>query len=252
MKNNKFFALFLLCLAILLAQSSYAASSDADRIVIEAGVRTNVKKDLAMPYNPQEKLVERKSIDGRECTDFDGDIVELWLNLECTYCGIQSPLSAQRSMPNVRIVVRHIPTNIYPESLKKALSYEALRVFSVNAANIFWDTIIPKTSLAIPVAYESALMLALQSANIEASKFSDVLITKAATVVNNDMLAGYGHITSTPTYIVAGIRFPSCNFTAKELPHIVTLAKKARAGDADATEEIIALIVQGYLEGIHL
>ena len=112
------------------------------------------------------------------------------------------------------IVVRHIPTDQYGESLKKALSYEALKQFSANAANLFWDKVLPQTSLGIPTPYEASLLLAFQEATIPAEAFGEALSKDAASIVNADILAGYGRITSTPTYILAGIRFPSCDFTA--------------------------------------
>ena len=67
-----------------------------------------------------------------------GEVVEYWANLECSYCGIQEVIRAQREDSNLCIVVRHAPAEAYGESLKKALCYEALHSFSVNAAHRFW------------------------------------------------------------------------------------------------------------------
>ena len=100
------------------------------------------------------------------------------------YCGIQEPLQAQRTHPDLCIVVRHIPSDEYVESLKKALSYEALRTFSANAAHRFWDSVLPKTSLGIPVPYEAALQTALQDAAIAPEDFADAL-QDAAPVVSS-------------------------------------------------------------------
>ena len=83
-----------------------------------------------------------------------------------SWCGIREPLQAQRENPNLCIVVRHAPSDSYGESLKKALSFEALKTFSVNAAHQFWDAVLPKTRLGIPVPYESALLVAFQEAAI--------------------------------------------------------------------------------------
>lgn len=228
----------------------FAVTPEAERIAVEAKVRAEVNKDLAMPYTPHESLAGRHSIDGRKLNDFQGDIVEFWLNLECRYCSIQDPLKAQRENENMRIIVRHLPSDSYAESLKKALSYEALKIFSVNAANMFWDTIIPKTSLAIPAPYEASLMLAFQEAAIPLEAFSNALEGEAADIINADILAGYGRITSTPSYVLEGIRFPACNFTAEQLPKALDLAKKARRGDTEAKEQVIDIIVQGLLGGI--
>lgn len=164
-----------------------------------------------------------------------------------SYCGIREPLQAQRENSGMCIVVRHWPSKQYGESLKKALSYEALKQFSPNAANLFWDKVHPQTALGIPVPYEASLMLSFQEAAIDPEVFGEALTTKAGSIVNADILAGFGRITSTPTYILAGIRFPACDFTAGKLPTALGLAKKARAGDNEAIEQIISIITNGLL-----
>lgn len=74
------------------------------------------------------------------------------------------------------------------------------------------------------------------------------MLTKdAARIVNQDILASNGRIMSTPTYVLAGIRFPACDFTADKLPKALDLAKKARAGDKDAVEQIISIITIGLM-----
>ena len=162
-----------------------------------------------------------------------------------SYCGIREPLQAQRANSGMCIVVRHRPSDQYGESLKKALSYEALKQFSANAANLFWDKVLPQTALGIPTPYEASLMLAFQEAVIAPEAFGEALTEGAAHRVNADILAGIGRITSTPTYILAGIRFPACDFTADKLPKALELAKKARAGDKDAIGQIISIITNG-------
>ena len=68
-----------------------------------------------------------------------------------------------------------------------------------------------------------------------------------SSIVNADILAGYGRITSTPTYILTGIRFPSCDFTAMQLREALAIAKQARAGDHAAVERVITIITNGQL-----
>lgn len=255
MKNNTIFTLFIM-MNLFVANVAFAVTTEAERVAVEAKVRAEVEKDLAMPYNPSESLMHRKSIDGRSLTnehnEFKGDIVEFWLNLECGYCSVQEPLMAQRQNDTMRIVVRHLPSDSYGEALKKALSYEALKAFSPNAANMFWDTIIPKTSLAMPIPYEASLMTAFQEAAISPDEFSNALEGKASDSINEDILAGYGRITSTPTYVLDGIRFTACNFTAEQLPKALDLAKKARMGDTEAKEKVIDIIMQGVLGEIQI
>ena len=241
----------IMTMAVLLALSAHtpahAGTPLSDRVAVEAGVRAEVSKDLALPYSPGEALSDRRCLDGRAVKDVQGDLVEYWVNLECGYCGVREPLQAQRAAPDMCIVVRHRPSDQYGESLKKALSYEALKKFSANAANLFWDKVLPKAALGLPVPYEASLMLAFQEAAIPADAFGEALSNEAASIVNQDILAGYGRIASTPTYILAGIRFPACDFTADKLPRALDLAKKARAGDKDAVEQIISIITNGLM-----
>lgn len=244
-RHSNLVTVFAMC--VFLVTPAFAGTPTSDRVAVEAKVRAEVSKDLALPYNPAEGLADRQCLDGRPVQDFQGDLVEYWINLECSYCGIREPLQAQRAAPDMCIVVRHIPTDQYGESLKKALSYEALKKFSVNAANLFWDKVLPQTSLEIPTPYEASLLLAFQEAAIPAEAFGEALGTDAAKVVNADILAGYGRITTTPTYVLAGIRFPACDFTADKLPVALELAKQARAGDKAALEQIISIITRGLL-----
>ena len=228
--------------------AAHAGTPMTERIAVEAGVKSEVSKDLALPYNPLEGLSGRTCLDGRPVADFTGDIVEYWANLECPYCGIQEPVQAQRNNPDMCIVVRHIPSSGYSESMKKALSYEALKRFSINAANLFWDAVLPKTTLGIPAPYEAALLMAFQEAAISPEKFTETLTKDASEAVNMDILAGQARISTTPTYVLAGIRFPACDFKAAELPTALELAKKTREGDQDAIEQIIKLITNGLMD----
>lgn len=245
--RNSIFSIIAAVLVLLSVHVAHAGTALTDRVAVEAGVRAEVSKDLALPYRPGEALTDRQCLDGRAVKDVQGDLVEYWVNLECGYCGVLEPLQAQRAAPDMCIVVRHIPTDQYGESLKKALSYEALKKFSINAANLFWDKVLPKAALGLPVPYETSLMLAFQEAAIPAAAFGEALSNEAASIVNQDILSGYGRITSTPTYILAGIRFPACDFTADKFPNALNLARKARAGDNDAVEQIISIITNGLM-----
>ena len=248
MQRHSALSMIAAALVLFSLHVAHAGTPMSDRVAVEVGVKAQVNKDLALPYNPGEALADRQCLDGRPAKDFQGDLVEYWVNLECSYCGIREPLQAQRAAPDMCIVVRHIPTDQYGESLKKALSYEALKQFSANAANLFWDKVLPQTSLGIPVPYEASLMLAFQEAAIAPEAFGEALSKGAADVVNEDILAGYGRIASTPTYILAGIRFPSCDFTATQLREALAIAKQARAGDQAAQEKIVTIITNGQLD----
>jgi hypothetical protein len=153
---------------------------------------------------------------------------------------------AQR-LRDAGIVVRHIPSREYGDSMKKALAYEALRQFSVNAANLFWDKVLPKARQALPMPYEASLLLALQEAAIDPDAFGEALGVDAASIVNRDILDAGDRISVTPTWVIAGIRFPACDFTAAQFPLALDLAKKARGGDKDALERIIVAITNGVM-----
>lgn len=244
--NRVFLQTIFLCGLLVFSQPVHAGTPMSDRMAVEAGVKIEIAKDLASPYSPHESLSGRTCLDGRPVDGFEGDILEYWSNLECPYCGIQEPLQAQRDNPGLCIVVRHIPSDEYGESLKKALAYEALRGFSINAANRFWDAVLPKTSLGIPVPYEAALQTMIQEAAIAPEAFADAL-QAAAPLVGADIVAAQSRITSTPTWILDGIRFPACDFKAGELPTALKLARKAHSGDMRAKDEISQIITRGLL-----
>ena len=248
MQRHNIFSMIATALVLLSVHVAHAGTPMMDRVAVEAKVRAEVGKDLVLPYNPGETLTDRHCLDGQAVKDVQGDLVEYWVNLECPYCGVREPLQAQRANSGMCIVVRHRPSDQYGESLKKALSYEALKHFSANAANLFWDKVLPQTALGIPVPYEASLMLAFQEAAIAPEAFGEALSKGAADVVNEDILAGYGRIASTPTYILAGIRFPSCDFTATQLREALAIAKQARAGDQAAQEKIVTIITNGQLD----
>jgi hypothetical protein len=244
MKRNCM-AVFATFILVLIAGQAQAAK--ADRVAVEATVRKELAKDLASPWNPGDALSGRSGLDGRPVKDFPGEVVEFWANVECPYCGISEPLLAQQQNADVLIVVRHVPSKEYGESLKKALSYEALKTFSANAANRFWDAVVPKNNLPLPVSYQGALLAAFQEAAIAPEAFTEAVEKQATAIVNTDVLAAQGRITSTPTWVLSGIRFPACDFTAAQLPEALELARKARAGDEEAKERIVIIIVNGLL-----
>lgn len=246
-RHNILVAILSLCFTFG-ANTAFAGTPMIERIAVEAGAKAEVAKDLAVPYRPLDGLSGRTCLDGRPVEGFQGDIVEYWANLECQYCGIQEPVQAQRNNPNMCIVVRHIPSGEYSESLKKALSYEALKRFSVNAANLFWDSVLPKTNLGIPAPYEAALLMAFQEAAISPEKFAETLAKDASEAVSADILAAQARISTTPTYILAGIRFPACDFKASELPEALKLALSARDGDEDSIARIIRMITNGLMD----
>ena len=231
---------------IIFSSSCMGATPKADRIAVESRVKKEIEVDFAQPYALTLRLAERKCLDGRSVKDFQGEIIEYWTNLECPYCGIAEPLKAQRDNGDICIIVRHAPASQYGEAMKKALAFEALRSFSVNSANRFWDAVVPKTSLAIPVPYEAALRTALDEALITPEAFAEA-IEKVSSTISNDILAGQNRISTTPTYIIQGIRFPACDFRADQLPQAIDLARKARAGDLEAKREIMGMITRGLL-----
>lgn len=102
MRHNIILAqvLFFCCL-IGLCHTASAGTPMSDRVAVDAGVKAEIAKDLASPYSPHESLSGRTCLDGRPVDGFQGDIVELWSNLECPFCGIQEPLQAQRDNPGL-------------------------------------------------------------------------------------------------------------------------------------------------------
>lgn len=231
---------------IIVSSFCMGGTPKADRIAMESRVKKEIEVDFAQPFALPISLAEKKCLDGRAVKDFQGEVIEYWVNLECPYCGIAEPLKAQRDNGDICIIVRHAPASQYGEAMKKALAFEALRSFSVNSANRFWDTVVPKTSLGIPVPYEAALRSALDEALITPEAFAEA-IEKVSPDISRDILAGQHRISTTPTYLIQGIRFPACDFRANQLPKAIELAHKARAGDTEAKQEIIGMIIRGLL-----
>ena len=236
----------ILFMYVLCAAFPAYASATQDRAETEARVRADVTKDLEAPWQP-EYPAPRTCLDGRPVADFPGAVAEYWVNLECPYCGIVEAMQAQRQNVDVCIVVRHIPTREYGESMKKALSYEALKKFSINGANVFWDKVVPKTLQALPLPYEASLLLAFQEALIDPDAFGDALSKDAVHIINQDIMASRGRITVTPTWVLSGIRFSACDFTAAQFPVALELAKKARNGDKVAVEQAVTLITVAFM-----
>jgi hypothetical protein len=216
-----------------------------DRADVEARVRTDVAHDLET--RQPESQAARVCLDGRPAADFS-DVAEYWVNLECPYCGIVEPLQAQRRNADFCIVARHVPAREYGESMKKALSYEALKKFSVNAANVFWDKVIPRTPQALPLPYEASLLSAFQAAAIDPEAFGNALNDEAVSLINQDITAARDRISVTPTWVLAGIRFGACDFTAAQFAVALNLAKKARNGDKEALERVVTLITNALLD----
>lgn len=238
----------LLILLVLGASVSAQAAGlpDAQRVAVETTVRTEVTKDLSVPYLPW--APDRPGITGQPFMD-GIELVEYWADMECAYCGPGQPVAAQKKYQDrLHVIVRHMPAQ-GQESIKKALIYESLKHFSPNAANMFWDAIAPKTELAMPVPYAAAMQDALMAAAIDQAAFEAYLGHNATQTIHADLAAAKSRITFTPTYVILGIRFSGCDFTADELLAALELAQKARAGDSQAKDEIIQIITREQLEG---
>ena len=57
--------------SILCLSSAHAGTPMSDRVAVEAGVRAEVSKDLAVPYKPGEELSGRTCLDGRPVSEFE-------------------------------------------------------------------------------------------------------------------------------------------------------------------------------------
>lgn len=221
-----------------------SSAAETDRFAVERDVTATFLKDMSVTYRLGVGLEGRRCLDGR-LPGKDAEMIEFWASLECSYCGIRELVKAQQEHPDWCVVVRHIPAS--PEGLRKALSFEALRKFSTSAALTFWDAVIPKKDSPMPRPYEGALIQAYADAAISEADFSAALTGEAADIVDADTEAGRGIISSTPTYVLRGIRFGSCDFTAKQLERALDLARRARTGDPEAAREVGEVITRGRM-----
>jgi len=96
--------------------------------------------------------------------------------------------------------------------------------------------------------YEASLLLAFQEAAIDPDAFGEALSNAAADIVNQDILDAQGRFFMVPTWVLSGIRFPACDFTAAQLPVALELARKARAGNKDALERVISVITNALMD----
>lgn len=234
-----------LTIFFLFASVGVSGASTAGRYAVERDVTASVTKDLAIDYHPDDAGLEgRRCLDGRYFAD-GMERIDFWASLECSYCGIREAVKAQQAHPDWCIIVRHRPSS--PEGLRKALAFEALKKHSSSAAVMFWDSVIPKADLPVPHPYEGALLRAYSEASIPQEEFVATLEGEAATTVSADAKVGQSLVSSTPTYVLRGIRFASCDFTAQQLEAALALARKARKGDTDAVQEVIRIVTRGRM-----
>jgi hypothetical protein len=100
----------------------------------------------------------------------------------------------------------------------------------------------------MPLPCEASLLLAFQEAAIDPDAFGETLGNEAASIVNQDIVAAQDRIFMTPTWVLAGIRFPACDFTAAQFSVALDLAKKAGDGDKNALERVITVITNALTD----
>ena len=64
LRRNTCFMAVTLILSLIVLTPAHAGTPMSDRVAVEAGVRTEVGKDLALPYRPSEALADRHCLDG--------------------------------------------------------------------------------------------------------------------------------------------------------------------------------------------
>lgn len=215
-----------------------------ERYAVEREVTASVTKDMATPYIGNPSIAGRRCVDGKPGSQ-ERELIEFWGSMDCQYCSIREVVKAQKAHPDWCIVVRHLPSG--QDALGKALAYEALAKFSSASAIIFWDDVVPTSDLPVSRPYQGSLIRAFSDANIQHEAFVSAMEKDAVQNLNQDIEAGTGVIPSTPTFVLEGIRFSSCDFTVKQLEEALDLAKKARSGDEKALQEIIRVITRGHL-----
>lgn len=78
--------IFTMCTLAFFTSPLHAGTSLSDRMAVQAGVKTEIAKDLASLYSPHERLSGRTCLDGRPVDGFQGEILEYWVNLE--WCAV--------------------------------------------------------------------------------------------------------------------------------------------------------------------
>ena len=73
---NVLFILAIACFFVLPMSSLRAGTPMSDRVAVEAGVRTELAKDLALPPPALSDLSGRRCLDGRPVDGVQGEVVE--------------------------------------------------------------------------------------------------------------------------------------------------------------------------------
>ena len=142
--------------------------------------------------------------------------------------------------------MRHIPSDEYGESLKKALSYEALRGFSANAATSLLGRRSAENHPRHPRPYGAALQAALQEAAIAPEAFAKAL-QAAAPLVGADIVAAQSRITSTrPGFSTVSVSPPAIS-RRKNCPQLWSWPAKSGLETMDSRERVIGIIMRGLL-----
>ena len=63
--RNDFLMTTVAVLFVMTSLPAFAGTAMSDRVAVEAEVKTQVSKDLAVPYNPAEALADRQCLDGQ-------------------------------------------------------------------------------------------------------------------------------------------------------------------------------------------
>jgi hypothetical protein len=206
-------------------------------------ILTTLNGDIEKPFSAP--LFTRQCVDGRQAQNFEGEIIEYWVDMNCGWCAIEPIVKAQAKNQDWCIVVRHAASRDVSTSLQKSLTFESLKQQSSGASLLFWENVYPKTGrqLSEKEIHDLFLLLATKL-NLDMQKLTDDGVNIAALNVAMDIEVARTEIRSTPTFVISGIRMPACDFSVEELKAAVELAARARQGDVAAKDALHGLIVR--------
>ncbi len=203
----------------------------------KAKAMNEVQQDIVSPI--QMAGNNRLCLDGSKP---DGKVkIDYWVDFECPYCRVQDIVEFQRENKDACIIIRHTPS-IGQGSMPKALTYEALLQINANAANNFWKDVYPQGGISKP--YQLPVMNALNSLVMTPEQFKPH-IDKVKSTIERDNQYSTTILSYTPTFVIEGIRFTACDFTASQLEKVIPIAKAARKGDKEAQAKIVQIIDNG-------
>ncbi len=242
---------WILCLFSLFCGSAVA---DAEQLIVadqelRDTITAEIESDLQTPL--VSNLMGRKCLNGQPVPNFEGQIIEYWVSLDCPYCTIEGVQAIQAANASACVVVRHYATE--DSAIQKSMAYEALAAQSLPAAQEFWTLVLPKHGQDKNVEQAQkeiadSLQTLMAKYALDNDFFASTAYQTTTNQLNQDRLDSMNKISFTPTFVIDGIRLSACDLKQNEFVEISTLITNAKKGDIPAKKALIEFLVKEQKE----